>query len=168
MKWLYISLIFVGILITTTSISMGKGEDLVIQNGRRVSFDYTLIIDDNVVYSCSEGREPLQYTHGKGEIIPGLSRQLEGLHLGDEKIIVLSPEEAYGAVDPNAFKEVSRSSLPATVVPKVGMTLKMENADGNAVFARIIQLEKDTVVIDFNHPLAGKKLYFQVKVVSIK
>ncbi|HID93718.1 MAG TPA: hypothetical protein EYP60_06445 [bacterium (Candidatus Stahlbacteria)] len=91
---------------------------MVIQNGSRVWFDYTLTVDGEVVDS-SEGRGPLQYTHGEGKIIPGLSRQLEGMRVGEERKIEVLPEEAYGQVNPDAFQEVPRSVLPADLKPQV-------------------------------------------------
>ncbi len=145
----------------------GKGEGAVIENGKQVSFDYTLTVDEKLVDS-SKARGPLKYTQGKGELISGLTRQLAGMRIGDEKQIVVAPEEAYGMVDPTAFKEMARSTLPKNVEPQVGMFLQVKSPDGQVFPVRISELKKDSVVIDFNHPLAGKKLFFQVKIVSIQ
>jgi len=145
----------------------GKAADTVIQNGKQVAFDYALTVDGKVVDS-SVGKQPLEYTQGDGKLIPGLTKQLEGLRVGDEKTIVLPPEEAYGQPDPNAFKEVPRSNLPADVTPEVGMSFQAKDVDGNVFAMRISELKKDSVVMDLNHPLAGKILTFKVKVVSIK
>ena len=138
-----------------------------VENGRCVSFDYTLTIDGKVADS-SKGRDPLQYTHGKGEIISGLSKQLEGMTAGDEKTVTVAPEDAYGLVDPNAFKEIERSCLPAHLTPQAGMLLQMKTSDGHAFPVKIAEVRKDGIVIDFNHPLAGKTLNFVIKVISVE
>lgn len=143
-----------------------KGEDVAIGKGNQVSFDYTLTVDGEVVDS-SDGRDPFTYTHGEGQIVPGLERNLEGLHVGDEKNVVVSPEEGYGITDPNALKEVPRATLPADVDLKPGMILQAQNPDGNVFTVRVAEVKEDTATMDFNHPLAGKTLNFQVKIVSI-
>jgi len=143
-----------------------KGEDVTIGEGSQVSFDYTLTVDGEVVDS-SEGRDPFTYTHGEGQIVPGLEKNLKGLHVGDEKKVAVSPEEGYGVVDPNAFKEVPRSTLPPDVKIDLGMMLQAQNPNGNLLTVKVTEVKDDTVVIDFNHPLAGKTLNFDVKIVSI-
>lgn len=147
--------------------AQGKEGSMTIQKGSRVSFNYTLTVDGEVV-DTTEGKEPFQYTHGQAKIIPGLTRQLEGLGVGDEKRIEIPPEEAYGMIDPNAFQEVPRSQLPADTEPQVGMSLQARTLEGETMTVRISELKQDTVVVDFNHPLAGKTLTFQVKIVSVE
>jgi len=154
-------------IISFTGISIAKGNDMAIKNGSKVSFDYTLTVDGKIMDS-SQGRGPLQYVQGQGTIIPGLAKQLEGMKSGEEKAITVSPEEAYGAVDQNAFREVPRSSMPAGLNPQVGMYLQTKNPDGSARPVKIAGVKKDTILIDFNHPLAGKILHFNVKVVSVQ
>ena len=166
MKWLYASLIYAVLLLVISPLSMGKEKALTIQDGRKVSFDYTLTVDDKIMDS-SQGKSPLEYTHGEGKIILGLAKQLRGLRAGDKKTITVSPKEAYGAVNPDAFKEVPRSSLPKDLEPKVGMLLQTKNPDGQLFPVTITEVKENTVVMDFNHPLAGKTLLFQVKIVSI-
>jgi FKBP-type peptidyl-prolyl cis-trans isomerase 2 len=144
-----------------------KGENMVIQNGSRVSFEYTLTVDGQVVDS-SEGKDPLQYTHGEGNIIPGLAKQLEGLGVGDEKAITVSAEEGYGTVDPQALREIEKSKLPPTLEPQIDMFLNMSTPDGRSFPVRIAEVKENTVVLDFNHPLAGKNLNFQVKIISVQ
>ena len=140
---------------------------MTIQQGKTVSFDYTLSVDGQVVDS-SKDRGPLQYTHGEGRIIPGLSKQLEGMKVGDEKKIVVAPEEAYGQVNPAAFQEIPKSRLPSDADPKVGMTLQAKDQSGKTSIVKISEVKEDAVVLDLNHPLAGKTLNFDVRIVSIK
>ncbi len=159
--------LLLALVFTLTGYSTQAENDMTIQKGSKVSFDYTLSVDGKIVES-SEGKEPLQYTHGEGQIIPGLSRQLEGLHEGDEKKILLPPEEAYGKVNPNAFKEVLKSQLPPNLDPQVGMMLRLKTQEGGSVPVRIAEVKKDAIALDLNHLLAGKTLDFQVKIISIE
>lgn len=138
-----------------------------IENGKKVKFHYTLTVDDQVIQS-SEGQQPLAYTHGSGEIIPGLASEMEGMNVGDEKSVFVSSENAYGKVNPQAFQEVPMSSLPEGLEPQEGMTLKTHAPDGREVLVRISDIKEESIVIDMNHPLAGKDLQFDVKIVSIE
>ena len=140
---------------------------MTIQDGKEVSFDYTLTVDGQIIGS-SQNEEPLTYVHGEGKIIPGLARQMEGMKVGDKKDIVVNPEEAYGEINPNAFQEVPKSKLPSNIEPFVGMTLQANASDGRSQPVRIVEVRDESIIIDMNHPLAGKKLNFQIEVVSIK
>ena len=158
----------VGLLVVFMGgVCFGKGNDNVIANGKKVTFDYTLKVDGKVIDS-SQQHGSLVYTQGEGKIIPGLSRQLEGLRAGDEKEIVVTPQEGYGAVDPKAFKEVPREQLPKDAKLKVGTQLQAKTPDGHILVVTVSKLNKDTVLLNFNHPLAGKELHFQVKILSIQ
>jgi peptidylprolyl isomerase len=132
-----------------------------------VSFDYTLTVDGEVL-DTSQGRGPLEYVQGQGQIIPGLAKQMEGLTVGDERKIVVSPEDAYGMVNPQAYQEVDKVSLKTDQELKVGMVIQVSTPEGQAFPVRISEVKENTFVIDLNHPLAGKILEFQVKIVSIQ
>lgn len=139
----------------------------VVEQGKKVKFEYKLTVDGNVVDS-SEGREPIQFVLGDGAIIPGLAKQLEGMKVGEEKHVVVAPEEGYGVPDPKAFKEVEKSILSTEEKLEVGQIFEF-SAEGGQSFPGIISEVKDkTVVVNFNHPLAGKELVFDVKIVSIE
>ncbi len=156
------------ILVGITNPAIAKGEKtMVVEKGRKVSFDYTLTVDGEIVDS-SKDKGPFEYTYGEGKIIPGLAEGMKGMHIGEEKTITVPPQEAYGQINPQAFKEIPKSSLPKDVEPKVGMVLGVHTPDGNTIPVRIAEVKKDNVVLDFNHPLAGKTLEFKVKVISIK
>jgi peptidylprolyl isomerase len=157
-------------LLFTLTINDAKaegGKKMSIQDGRQVSFDYTLTVDGEVVDSSKE-KGPLQYTQGKGQIIPGLAKQMEGLQVGDEKTIVVPPEEAYGSINPEALREISKASLPEGLEPKVGMLLQMQTPAGQVLPVKIVEVKEKSVVLDLNHPLAGKTLTFHVKIVDVK
>lgn len=140
---------------------------MAIEKGKKVTFHYTLTVDDQMVQS-SEGQEPLAYTHGEGAIIPGLASELEGMNKGEEKSVLVSAENAYGNVNPEAFKEIPKSSLPEGLEPQKDMMLKANSPEGQEVMVRISDIKEESIVIDLNHPLAGKDLKFDVTVVSVE
>ena len=139
----------------------------IVQSGSEVSFDYTLTDDSGKIVDSSKGKEPMHYVHGKGQIIPGLEKELAGMAVGNEKKITVKPEDAYGPVDPAAFKEVPKDQLPPEAL-KVGMMLMAQSPSGPGVPVRVHEIKDSTVVMDFNHPLAGKTLSFDVKITNVK
>ena len=142
-------------------------EDVVIGPGKKVSFDYTLTVDGQKV-ETTEGKEPLSYNHGRGELVVGLEKALAGLKVGDVKTVVVKPEEGYGLVRQDAFREFDRAKLPKDVIPKVGMILEMQDQSGTSYPAAISEVTDKTIKLNFNHPLAGKELKFDVKIVAIQ
>ncbi len=144
-----------------------KGAESMIEKGKKVSFDYVLTVDGREVDSSKE-RGPLTYTHGDGDIVSGLEQQLNGLKVGDQKAIVVSAEEGYGQIDPKAFQEVAKAQLPPDMQPQAGDILTVKTQDGRAMPVVVTEVLNDTVVLNFNHPLAGKELHFDVTIVEIK
>lgn len=132
-----------------------------------VSIDYTLTVDGEVVDS-TEGDDPLQFLQGHQNIIPGLEKALAGMKIGESKKVVVDPKEAYGEVDPENVIEVPRDEFPDEIPLEPGIELEVKNADGEELSATIIAITGDTVKLDFNHPLAGKKLTFEVEVVDLR
>lgn len=144
----------------------GQGAAM-IKIGSVVRIEYTLSDDKGTVLDSNKGKEPLIYTHGQGQILPGLEKELSGMKLNEAKKVRLVPESAYGPVDPQAFQEIPRGNIPADAL-KVGNTLMAKNDQGQAFPVRIHEIKEKTVVLDFNHPLAGKTLSFDVKVLEIQ
>ena len=140
---------------------------LEVQDGQVVSMEYTLKVDGEVA-DTSEGREPLEYVHGVGNIIPGLERELTGMGVGESKEVVVTAEDAYGEEDEKAFMDVPRDQFPKEIPMETGTELQVQNKDGQPVYARIVQVEDAIVRLNFNHPLAGKDLHFEVKVVAMR
>ena len=138
-----------------------------VQDGSIVSIEYTLTGDDGKVIDTSAGKEPLTYIHGAGQIVKGLEQELNGLKVGDQKKVSVKPEDGYGMPSEKAFQEIPREKVP-TEAQKEGATLMMKSPDGRAIPIKIAQVKEKTVVVDFNHPLAGKTLHFEVKVKDIK
>jgi FKBP-type peptidyl-prolyl cis-trans isomerase SlyD len=135
--------------------------------GYQVSLEYTLSDEKGAQIQTNKGEAPLVYTPGKQEILPGLEKALDGMHVGEEKDVKLPPEEAYGPIDKEAFQEVPKSSIPAAGL-KVGAPLRAQSPDGRTMLARVSEIKDKTVVVDLNHPLAGKTLAFHVKVLEVK
>ncbi|MFO8052644.1 MAG: peptidylprolyl isomerase [Candidatus Omnitrophota bacterium] len=161
-------LVFACLILTIFVNHKVKGDDnMTIEKGKKVSFDYTLTVDDQVVDSSKE-RGPLTYTHGEGKIIPGLASKLKGMEEGQKTTVEVKPEEAYGQKNSEAFKEVPKSSLPKDLEPKVGMMLQMQGPEGQAVPVKVAEVKDEAVVLDLNHPLAGKTLNFDVTIVSVE
>ncbi len=138
-----------------------------IRNGSVVRFEYTLSGENGEVIQSNKGKDPVTYTHGQHEVIPGLEKELSGMKVNEEKNICLQPEEAYGAVDPKGFKEVPKTEIPAAAI-EVGTPLSARSSEGEDVIIRVHEVKQKTVILDFNHPLAGKTLNFDVKVIDIE
>ena len=123
---------------------------MAVENGKKVAFHFTLTVDEEVIQT-SEGKEPMSYTHGSGQIIPGLAAEIEGMNEGDEKNIKVSAKDAYGRVNPDAFKELPKSSLPEGMVPQNEMMLQISTPEGQTIPARISEVKEESIVIDLNH-----------------
>lgn len=139
-----------------------------IANGTVVGIDYSLHLGDGKVVDASQPGDPLTYLQGEGQIVPGLESALEGLAVGDQKQVVVAPAQGYGEHDPRGVQEVPRTAFPPEFEPKVGMELTAEGQDGQPVPFSIREVKHDKVVIDLNHPLAGKTLHFDVTVREIR
>jgi FKBP-type peptidyl-prolyl cis-trans isomerase SlyD len=138
-----------------------------IQDGQVVAMNYSLYVEGEMVDS-SEGDEPLEYLHGYGNIVPGLERELAGLAVGENKTVVVAATDGYGERDEEAGMDVPLSAFPADAELKVGLEMQLEDEDGNPMYACIDKMDGETVHLDFNHPLAGKELHFEVTVVSLR
>jgi FKBP-type peptidyl-prolyl cis-trans isomerase 2 len=138
-----------------------------IENGSMVQLEYTLSDDAGKVIDSNKGQPPLTYTQGNHQLMAGLEKQLEGLRAGQEKKVVLKPDEAFGAVDPSAQTEVPKEVLPPESLV-VGAQLMARTAAGEERPVVVKEIKDKTVVVDLNHPLAGKTLVFEIKVLGIE
>jgi len=150
-----------------SSEAAGKEKSLAVSEGKSVKVEYTLKVDGKEVDS-SKGRQPLEFKAGSNEVVPGFEKAVMGMKVGEKKSFKVSPEEGYGAVNREAIRDVPRKELPADLTPKAGMTLYAQAKNGQHFPVKIMEVKKDVVVMDFNHPLAGKTLNFDVEVVDIK
>jgi FKBP-type peptidyl-prolyl cis-trans isomerase SlyD len=136
--------------------------------GNVVLVDYELHLGDGKVVDASEPGSPMSYIHGDGQIVPGLERALEGLAAGEAKEVVVTPEDGYGEHDARGVQEMPRSAFPPDVEPQVGMELMAEGPQGQTVPFVISEVKPESVVIDLNHPLAGRTLHFAVTVREVR
>ena len=142
-------------------------EDRVVKNGQLITLHYTLKGTDGKVIETSKNKEPLKYVHGQRMMIPGLEKELTGMKVGGEKSVTVKPEDAYGPVNKDAYQEIPKEKVPASGL-KVGAMLTGQGPQGQPIQARVHQIKEKTVVLDFNHPMAGKTLNFDVEVVDIQ
>jgi FKBP-type peptidyl-prolyl cis-trans isomerase SlyD len=138
-----------------------------VQDGLVVSMDYKLTVDGQVLDS-SEEAGPLQFLAGYGNIVPGLEREMIGMKIGESRDVVVQPEDGYGEFDAEAFMDVPRNEFPADMEIEEGVELNVTDEDGQPQYARIESLTAESVRLDFNHPLAGAELHFNVKVVALR
>jgi FKBP-type peptidyl-prolyl cis-trans isomerase SlyD len=138
-----------------------------IKNGCVVSFEYTLSDENGKVIESNKGQEPVTYTQGENQIIPGLEKGLSEMDMNEEKNIRVDPEDAYGPVNPKAFKEVLKTEIPEKGL-KVGTMLHARGPKGEDFSVRVHEIKDESVILDLNHPLAGKTLSFDVKVLNIQ
>jgi FKBP-type peptidyl-prolyl cis-trans isomerase SlyD len=150
---------------STRGITLKPGT--VIQEGSIVSVEYTLTDDAGAVIDTNVGKEPLTFIEGAGQIVKGLEQELLGLKVGDQKKVRVKPEEGYGLSDPAAFQEIPRDKIPPEG-QKPGAMLMSKAPDGRTIPIRVHEVKDKTVVVDLNHPLAGKTLNFDVKIKDIK
>lgn len=132
-----------------------------------VSLAYKLTVDGEILDEAGK-EDALQYLHGNQNIIPGLESALTGLTVGDSKTVSVKPEDGYGLSDSEEIEEISLEDFPEGIVPEIGMELEVKDEDGNDLYGRILAITEDTVTMDFNHPLAGKTLEFEVTVVGLR
>ena len=132
-----------------------------------VSMEYTLQVDSEEIDS-SKGQDPLQFLVGHGNIISGLEREMMGMKVGESRDVVIQPADAYGEFDEEAFMEVPRGEFPKDMPLEEGLELTVRDDSGQSRYARVDAVEGDNVTLNFNHPLAGDELHFNVKVVGLR
>ncbi|MCK4444262.1 MAG: peptidylprolyl isomerase [Thermoplasmata archaeon] len=141
---------------------------MAVENGNKVKIEYKGTLDDGTIFDSSEAHsEPLEFEMGAGQVIPGFEDAVMGMNKGEEKIFKLQPDEAYGDHNPELIKAVPRDQMPADQEPEAGMMLITELPDGAKLPAVITEVTDETVTIDLNHPLAGKALTFEIKIVDV-
>ena len=134
-----------------------------------VSLDYVLSLEDDEIIDRSEKGVPLEYLHGFKNIVPGLENELNGLEVGDEKDVVVQPGLGYGERDPDGLAEYPRETFPANVNLEVGEAIMMRDKESGEPFqAYISEIRTDTVLLDFNHPLAGETLHFHIRIAGLR
>lgn len=133
-----------------------------------VKVHYTGKLADGQVFDTSEGKEPIEFTLGEGQLIPGFEKGLIDMKVNEKKTITIPKEEAYGEPRPELVQEVEKNQLPEEIKPEVGMGLVSKTPDGREMNLIVAEVKDETIVVDGNHPLAGKDLVFDLEVVEIK
>jgi len=144
-----------------------KMEKDTVQKGQVVAMEYTLHVDGEMLDSSKE-EGPLEYLAGYSNIISGLDREMMGMKVGESKDVVIAPKDGYGEFDKQAFVEVKQSELPKEIPLEVGTELNVSDKEGHQRLASIEGVSNGLVRLNLNHPLAGKELHFNVKVVSLR
>ena len=138
-----------------------------VQKDTVVSMEYTLQVENEEIDS-SKGQDPLQFLVGHGNIISGLEREMIGMKVGESKNVVIAPADGYGEFDEEAYMNVPRSEFPKDMDVEEGLELTVRDDQGQARYARVDTIDGDVVTLNFNHPLAGDELHFNVKVVDLR
>ena len=132
-----------------------------------VKVHYTGKLADGEVFDTSDGKEPIEFTLGQGQLIPGFEKGLIDMKLNEKKTINMTKDEAYGEVNETLIQEVKKTDLPQDMEPKVGMGLVSKSPEGQEINLMVVEVKEETIVIDGNHPLAGRDLIFDLEVVEI-
>ncbi len=140
----------------------------VAKKGDTVKVQYTGTLADGSVFDKSQAESPLEFTLGGGQIIPGFEKAVEGMALNEEKKIVLKAEDAYGQRNDSLTKEFPLTFFPKDFKPEKGLVVRLQDQSGRAVPATIIDMTETGIKVDLNHPLAGKELTFDIKLVGIQ
>lgn len=137
------------------------------KSGDTVKIHYTGTLDDGTPFDSSEGRDPLEFEVGSGQVIPGFDQAVEGMAVGEQKQVAIPPAQAYGEHQAQMVQDVPRSALPPDLEPEVGMGLAARNPDGSEMRLTVTEVKDDAITVDANHPLAGKELNFKIELVNI-
>lgn len=138
-----------------------------VEDGVVVSLDYTLRVDGQIVDS-SEGHEPIEFLQGHGQVIPGLESEISGMKAGERKSFSVTPDRGYGEDDPDAFAEVPRSEFPEDFPLDPGTEILLTDEDGEELEAFVVSTGDEIVRLNFNHPLAGKILHFEIEIAGLR
>ena len=138
------------------------------KSGDTVQIHYTGTLDDGTQFDSSQGREPLEFEVGSGQVIPGFDKAVEGMTVGDSKSVRIEADEAYGPRHEQLVQQVERSVLPDDLNPETGMALQSSSPDGQVTQFMVTEVTDETITVDANHPLAGHALSFDIELVDIK
>ena len=137
------------------------------KEGDTVRVHYTGALGDGTVFDSSEDGEPLQFTIGGGNVVPGFERAVIGMSPGESTVATIPPEEAYGPRHEERVTTLDRDELPLGARPEAGQHIRIQEAGGRGVIAKVIAVSDTSVTLDANHPLAGQDLTFEIRLVEI-
>ena len=136
--------------------------------GDTVKIHFTGKLQDETVVETSKDRDPLEFTIGDGNVIPGLEQGVIGMAAGDKKTIAISPEDAFGQPQEDLVVDIKKSELPKDVELAAGAYLNIESSNGKEFKAKVVEIKEDTVTLDANHPLAGVTINYDVELIEIR
>ena len=154
-------------LALTNGCDKKEGEKTTVEKGDRVKVQYTGSLEDGTVFDSSEAAEPLEFTVGTGQLLPGFDKAVVGMKLNEEKTVTIRAEDAYGERDESLIKVLPRAFLPADSKPEKGMVITLYDQTRSPMSATIMDITEDSVTVDFNHPLAGD-LTLRIRVLEIE
>lgn len=137
------------------------------ENGNTVKVHYTGTLDDGTIFDTSLEREPLEFTLGEKQMIPGFEAGVLGMEVDETKTVKIASDDAYGQHHDERIIEIPRSEVPADMTIQVGQTLELASPEGQSVIVQVKAITDDIVTLDANHPLAGKDLNFEIKLIEI-
>ena len=162
-------MILLGILLTGSMLMSGCGGDGTAEakNGDKVKVHYTGELTDGTVFDSSLGREPIEFTIGGNQVIPGFEKAVIGLKVGESNKVTIPADEAYGQHRDDLIMTIDRDQFPEGLEPEVGQQLQATEESGQIVTVTVVDFSETTVTLDTNHPLAGKDLVFEIELVEI-
>jgi len=137
------------------------------KQGDKVRVHYVGRLDDGRTFDSSRDRDPLEFTLGEGQVIPGFEQAIEGMEPGEQKEVSIQSDQAYGAHREELVFSVPKEKMPDEMEPQVGQQLQLQTTDGQTAVATVTEVKDSDVVLDTNHPLAGKDLKFDLQLVEI-
>jgi len=140
----------------------------VVDKNDNVSIHYKGTLSDGQLFDSSEGKDPLTFEVGSGQVIPGFDKAVVGMKVYESKVFTIPSTEAYGEVKDDLLYEIPVSSIPAELNPHEGQRLVSNLEDGRQIPVTVKSVKEDIITLDANHPLAGKDLTFDIKIVEIK
>ncbi|HBQ61662.1 MAG TPA: peptidylprolyl isomerase [Balneolaceae bacterium] len=138
-----------------------------VKSGDTVKVHYTGKLEDGSVFDSSADRDPLEVTLGEGKLIPGFENAVVGLEVGDKTTASIESADAYGDRRDDLEVTIEREQLPEDIEPQVGMQLQLNQPNGQPVPVQVTKVEDENIIIDANHPLAGKDLTFDIELIEI-
>jgi len=137
------------------------------KSGDTVRIHYTGTLDDGTRFDSSDGRDPLEFALGGGQVIPGFDSAVDGMAVGENKSVTIPPDQAYGERHEQLVQEIPKTALPEEMEPAVGMQLQSQSPDGQFMNLFVTEVADETITVDANHPLAGQALTFAIELVEI-
>ena len=138
-----------------------------VQFGNTVKVQYTVRLDDGTVVDSTKEHGPFTFSIGLGAVIPGFEKEIMGMSAGESRTVKLSVEDGYGPYYRELVKEVDRDKFPDDFKFEIGQRLEIPNEEGQAALFTVLQISKETVILDTNHPLAGKELTIDIELLEV-